>query len=325
MRCLLVCAAVALVWSGCGYVGEPLPPALNLPQRVTDLSAVENGVRIVVQFTSPTHTTEGLLIRTPLTAELRVGTATAPLQPETWARDAKVVDEIPAGEPVTKYVFPAAEWIGKTVVIGVRVSGANGRAAGWSNLVPLFVVAPLEVPAGLTAQASPQGVRLTWRGSSPRYRIYRRSGEDTRSTMLGEAEKPEYLDATSDYGKTYHYAVQGMQATGDVRAESGISEETAITPQDTFPPAIPVGLAALASTGSIELVWERNTEPDLAGYRVYRAEVPGPFARLTEAQQPPSFSDRKIEPGKTYRYAVSAVDQLGNESQMCSPVEIKAP
>ena len=104
-----------------------------------------------------------------------------------------------------------------------------------------------------------------------------------------------------------------------------ISPETTIAPEDRFPPAVPTGLAAVASAGSIELVWEANNEPDFAGYRVYRAEGSGAFERLTDKQESPSYSDHKIEPGKTYRYAVSAVDKTGNESKMSPAIEITAP
>src|SRR5438067_1335818 len=51
---------VALLATGCGYIGEPLPPLANIPARVNDLAAVQRGSRIFVQFTIPSHTTEGV-------------------------------------------------------------------------------------------------------------------------------------------------------------------------------------------------------------------------------------------------------------------------
>ena len=35
----------------------------------------------------------------------------------------------------------------------------------------------------------------------------------------------------------------------------------------------------------------------------------------------PSYSDHQVEHGKTYRYAVSAIDKSGNESARSGPVE----
>ena len=48
-----------LMLSGCGYIGEPMYPLVNIPKRVTDLAAVERGAAIIYQFTLPSLTTEG--------------------------------------------------------------------------------------------------------------------------------------------------------------------------------------------------------------------------------------------------------------------------
>ena len=51
----------------------------------------------------------------------------------------------------------------------------------------------------------------------------------------------------------------------------------------------------------------------MAGYRVYRAGPGGEFEKIADVGQAPAYSDRTAESGKMYRYAVSAVDQAGNE------------
>ncbi len=88
---------------------------------------------------------------------------------------------------------------------------------------------------------------------------------------------------------------------------------------------MPAGLAAVASTHSVELMWDRSTAPDLAGYRIYRALGGGALQKLGETREAPSYSDRNVEPGKSYRYAVTAFDQLGNESAMSAPVNVTVP
>ena len=98
-----------------------------------------------------------------------------------------------------------------------------------------------------------------------------------------------------------------------------------MTPEDKFPPATPVGLSFILGGKTIELTWTRNTEPDLAGYRIYRAFENNSFERIKETQASTSYSDRNIEPGKHYRYAVTAVDRAGNESKMSEPVTVTAP
>jgi len=128
-----------------------------------------------------------------------------------------------------------------------------------------------------------------------------------------------------DFLKEYSYYVQAIAPAGDGTAESENSTTVSIVPKDTFPPAAPVGLQFILGGKTIELTWTHNTEPDLAGYQVYRAFENNGFERIKETQESTSYSDRNIEPGKHYRYAVTAVDRAGNESKMSEPVTVTAP
>jgi fibronectin type 3 domain-containing protein len=44
--------------------------------------------------------------------------------------------------------------------------------------------------------------------------------------------------------------------------------------------------------------------------------------KVADVSVVPSYSDRKVEAGKTYRYSVSAVDQAGNESPRSATVDV---
>src|ERR1700674_765502 len=89
----LFVAASALFTTGCGYIGEPLPPLANVPAKVTDLWAVQRGSRIIVQFTIPDLTTEGRTIKDPVKLDLRIGTGVEPFDAGTWAAQAKSIPE----------------------------------------------------------------------------------------------------------------------------------------------------------------------------------------------------------------------------------------
>jgi hypothetical protein len=71
---VLLLAAAALC--GCGYIGDPLPPALNIPAPVTDLRAMQFGDDILIQFTPPQMTTENLPLSAIRRVELRIGAET---------------------------------------------------------------------------------------------------------------------------------------------------------------------------------------------------------------------------------------------------------
>ncbi len=319
---ILLC--LSLLLAGCGSVGEPLYPALNIPMPVVDLSAVERGDKLDINFTIPPKTTEGLLLKEIGSLELRIGPhAGAEFHAEAWAASAKRLDvQLPAQVGAVHFETLAQEFVGKDVLVAVRVGNARGRVSQWSNIVILTVEQPLATPANLRAEAVVQGVRLTWIApNQTSFRIYRKAGEEKEPSLLASSDKPEYIDATTEYGKAYDYYVQALHD----KAESDVLGPRSITPKDTFPPAVPTGLNVSTGVGAIELSWDRNTEPDFKGYQVFRSEGDGPYVKIAEGLEGPSFSDRKIETGKRYRYRISAVDQTGNPSEPSPPVEVIAP
>ena len=91
-----------------------------------------------------------------------------------------------------------------------------------------------------------------------------------------------------------------------------------VPPAPDLAPDPPTGLAASASTDGIGLVWDPNSEGDLAGYNVYRSASPG----VSTAGSPinasllasPPFLDSDVVDGATYYYVVTAVDAGANES-----------
>jgi hypothetical protein len=319
---LLPAIVAGLVLSGCGYIGDPLPPLANIPSRVTDLAAVQRGSRIIAHFTIPERTTEGFPIPRPLTFDLRAGLPTDPFEENEWASRARHIPAADITGPVATYEFSSAEWTGKDIVLGVRVIGGTGKQTSWSNWVVIHVVPSPSTPEVQTPVATANGVRLTWRAAGSNFRILRKV-EGGEYVVAGESTTPEWTDTAAEFGKRYAYIVQTVVKLGDnMEAESDLSAEATITPVDTFPPAVPKALRADAAPASIELAWERNTEPDLGGYRVYRAVGGGPMERLGEAPGAPTYSDRSVEHGKTYRYAVTSVDRAGNESAPSAAVEV---
>jgi hypothetical protein len=299
-------------------------PALNIPTRVSDLTAIERGNKIDIHFTIPPLTTEGLTVKEIVSIELRVGPNAGPgFQTDPWASGADRIPVTPPSQPFAVHAeVPIQKYIGKEVVVAVRAGNARGRMSDWSNIIVLPVEQPLPTPTAFEAQPVPEGVRLTWTAANTAtFRLFRKSGTDQEPSVLGNSDKPEYIDTATEYGKTYEYYVEGMHN----KTESEITGPKTITPKDKFAPHVPVGLNASAGIGSVELAWERNTESDFKEYRVYRAGPDGAFTQIAEGLDGPSYSDRKVEAGKRYRYRVTALDQTGNESVPCSPVEIIAP
>ncbi len=323
MRLAVTCLAglLGLGLAGCGYLGDTLPPALHRPELVRDLAAVEHGPNIVIKFTLPKITTEGIAIDNPADRdiELRVGPPPAPFNMETWLRTSSRIT-VAQDMPVARVEVPAAQYSGKTVDIAVNVHGPHGRSAGWSQFAILPVVPPLPTPEGLEASDVPDAIHLEWRADAPEFRIFRKLVADPNWMQIATSTEPSYTDAAIAYGKTYQYYVQSIRKTGSTSAESELSDVRTFKPEDKFPPAEPAGVSAVPGTRSIELVWNRNTEKDFAGYRVYRDGK-----RVADGLTAPSFSDRDVQPKVKYEYQVSAVDTAGNESAKSPPAEAVIP
>ena len=304
-------AAAALALTGCGYVGDPLPPALNIPQAVTDLRALQRADRIEISFTAPALTTEELGILDFRESELRIGPLPAESGLERWAAAAQQISvpEIQPGKPVS-LTTAAAPWAGKEIVIAVRFTHPRGRQSEWSNRVVLRPRAPVARPR-LIAEPRREGIRLrsepTAAGAILRIE---RDGQP-----LQQADAPEVLDKGVIAGKTYAY--RGRLVIDGV--ESEMSDALTITYEDRFVPDAPLNLTGVPGVDGVALAWDPS--PEAASYRVYRASAEGEFQRIAGEVVTPVFTDKSAL--ASGRYRVTAVDAAGNESAPSTPIAVQ--
>lgn len=135
--------------------------------------------------------------------------------------------------------------------------------------------------------------------------------------------RPTFTDARVAFGTERCYVVRRVEMASAVAMESAASVPTCVTMVDTFAPAPPKTLQSVASGNAVNLIWEANTEADLAGYEVLRGEAPGDtLAPLTKAiVTEPSYVDGSARRGRPYVYEVVAVDKAGNRSAPSNRVE----
>ena len=132
------------------------------------------------------------------------------------------------------------------------------------------------------------------------------------------------IDKGIEWEKKYEYWITPITSWQQDDKYKGMIEGkdsavmTVIT-KDIFPPAVPTGLQAVFSEVSqqafIDLTWTPNTEPDLAGYYIYRRIEGQQAVKInSEPVKTPASRDSSVQPGTRYFYSVTAVDLRGNES-----------
>jgi predicted small lipoprotein YifL len=126
--------------------------------------------------------------------------------------------------------------------------------------------------------------------------------------------EPRFEDARMAFGVERCFEVRTREAVGTFVVESASSPVTCVTPVDTFAPAAPRNLIGVSSEGSVNLLWDPNTEADLAGYLVLRGEGAG--EKLQQLTKTPitetTYRDTAVQSGMMYVYVVVAVDKVGN-------------
>jgi hypothetical protein len=308
---------ISLALAGCGYVGDPLPPALKIPRPVDDLAVSQVGEYLDLAFSLPKETMEGLELNQVGRVELLIS--------EDWPQPGRVV-EVATGE--TKAKLPVADWVGKEVSIGLRTANSKGRFSPWSNVVRWKVEPAVAKPSAVAATATAAGVEITWQAPNQpgvEWRVYRFSSVggvvDKERVELAKVSAQRFVDTGAEYGGTHRYTVEG--ALREARGE--LSDAAEIVPVDRFAPAAPQGLTALNGATAVQLSWERNLEPDVAFYRVYRGLGDAAPTLYEDKLTGATYADAKAKSGEKLRYAVTAVDRNNNESPRSSAVEIQVP
>lgn len=329
--------------SGCGTPGTPQPPSLNLAAPVEDLSAIRSGDHVALTWTTPKHNTDKTALKAD--AAVRICRREESGQCNRVGMDLSVA----AGKPGSfTDALPGSLTSGaaRPVSYFVELRNRKGRSAGLSNAATVLAGEAPHSVEGLKAEMHKQGVVLNWTpdGETAAVRLQRKlltppatktqhdalspAPEAINATLLVEegAAQGRAMDTTIRRGETYEYRAQRVSRV-DVEGKTlelagEISAPIDIEAKDVFPPAVPTGLAAVATTGenggapAIDLSWQAELDPQLAGYVVYRREGDGEWLRISPATPAiaPAFHDADVQAGHAYRYAVSAVDKNGHES-----------
>jgi fibronectin type 3 domain-containing protein len=221
---------------------------------------------------------------------------------------------------------------GHIYVYQVLSVGERGYESPPSNRVVIYWDTPPYAPARLEGVAQSGEAVLNWDAvpDGEEYRIYRRRRDGSfEGDPVGSVGSDElsYRDTGLSNGVEYGYVVRATRRLGKTWLEGSSSEEISLTPEDLTPPAPPQGLLAVPLSVGIELIWQRNVDPDLLGYFVYRRDPEGGQYRPLNGSplEGTTYVDRTAIVGRVYEYVVTAVDSSPrrNESAFSESVSVK--
>lgn len=334
----LLLSAIIAVLSGCGYKTDPVPPQSVVPLPINDLrfSLDENGATLTWSY--PIKTLDGQDIAEITSFEL----FRAELPLDDFCAGCPIPYtgplEIPGGV-TSKEARQRARHVsgllrsGNKYFFKVRSRTSWWATSGDSNIVSFVYYTPSAAPQNLRGSGTNGRISLQWSAVSTlidgktadlpvSYRVLK-SGDGKSFQVVADALKnTSFIDRDVEIGDTYFYRVQSDLIFDSEVIEGRSTAAVQVEVVDTFPPEMVSGVRVVATDKSIRVFWSRVEADDLAGYKIYRRsakEADFTLVGEVEARQTIFIDENYPQDTKLY-YAISAVDEDGNEGQRSEEV-----
>jgi len=208
--------------------------------------------------------------------------------------------------------------------------GGEDRLYAVSDTVDVFFSIEPEPPKNLTGDIKENYVILQWDAPVNNiygkplknlvgYNVYRKRQNEEAYIAINDAliKREKYVDMEMKRDEVYSYFVRAVDNFYPPWHESADSNIINIEYKDLTPPKAPEDLTVIGGIGRISLSWEKNKEPDLAGYRVYRSNISGKGYELLNKEliRVEFYDDISVERGKKYFYVITAVDNSKNANE----------
>ncbi len=231
-----------------------------------------------------------------------------------------------------------------TYWFAIKSADESGNWSSISNLVTWTTGASTDDvrPAALVvavANTTDNSVTLSWNatgddslsGTATRYEVRWSTSSITPANWSSATLVAAGVPTPAAPGTAQNVTVTGLDRSVDlyfaVKVFDDMNNASALSnvPRvdhllDQAPPATPTSVVAAVAGSGVHVQWAANSEPDLAGYHVYRAvEAGGAWTRLTASPvNVNQYTDASVPDSVAVWYAVSSVDGAGNESALSS-------
>ncbi|MGB6190910.1 MAG: hypothetical protein WBF42_00455, partial [Terracidiphilus sp.] len=222
----LLAAVLVVTLAGCGTPGAPQPPTLNLPEPVTNLTAVRAGDQVSLNWTTPPKNTDKLVMKNDVSVWIcrkeAMGTC------EDVGRGNLLLAPGSAGSFIETLPQSLAAGAPRTLTYYVELKNRNGKSAGSSNGAMALAGASPDPLIGFGAEVRKAGVVLHWTPDSEQaaVRLRRRlltppakprkegplaaPAEPLEENLLVEdgSQGGKALDKDVRFGESYEYRAQ---------------------------------------------------------------------------------------------------------------------
>lgn len=327
---------------GCGVKTALISPNAAIPKAIENLHFFQDESSVVLSWTYPAKTTSAtklnkidsfLILRavvpeadycdtcpTSFTSSVEIPFSKSVQDRKT--RDASYTERVL--RPDQRYIYQVRTKAGWHLVSG----DSNQVSFVWQS--PALAPDPVGVEAGdgvatlfwdeVTVLAD--GTQVTY---PLKYQVYRAKGNKTFLPVGPVLSEAKYRDTALLNGQNYDYKVRALRENENIKILGMSSRVVSVTPQDQTSPVPPRSLKMVAlANGAVKLLWERNHEKDLAGYKIYRRSEPNrSWELLGETRFSRVFFVDTIPAGHTYYYAVTAFDQARQSNESLFSKELK--
>ncbi len=334
----------------CGKRRPPLPPVERIPQRTESLTGAQRGNQVVLSWPAPRrNANEGSVQSIRRVDVYRVAekpNAPLPMTEEEFAARSILIGSVSyeeikkTGDNLTYTDTLELAGVPARLRYAVRYVNGAGQSAAFSNFFLMEPAAKVAEPPTIIEtgnEYSETANTITWEapkkntdGSTPvnllGYNVYRSDASKPGTSQSPLNQDPitvtHFEDRKFKFGGKYLYVVRSVSlGTEGKPIESLDSKSLQLAPVDTYPPAAPERVSIGPAPGRLSIFWVANSEPDLAGYYLFRSTDPRlpkkKWLNLTPTlYTKTTFTDLNVESGKTYYYYVVAVDTAGNESPL---------
>jgi hypothetical protein len=341
--------ALVIVLFGCGKEGLPLPPEIRVAERITDLTAFQEGDEAVLRWSYPSMTTAGQALTD--VEEMVVWRAALPLAqeppPPISPQDRQMRRQLLEGQgEMLRALGPeeiAAATRGSAVLVrddlelwrqtveepdsyvlwyGVRTVCCRHRESELSNVVRLEPQAPPEPPTDLSLEAGDEGIDVQWMPTTDTKTLVERSADGAIWTAVTEepVDGESWRDESAPQGHAWSYRLRSVVTLpGSGMVVGRPSEPVRIDHPDTYPPNAPPDVVCLPEGAQVRVRWQA-----VAGavvYGVSRQHGDRPIEVLTDDHRSIEFTDAAPPLGELI-YFVTARDAAGNRGDRASCVVV---